>query len=63
MKVEQYCVGQVATNCYFAINEETKEMVIVDPGDSAQMLVEKIRQQGLEPKAVLLTHGPCHGRR
>lgn len=57
MKVEQYCVGQVATNCYFAINEETKEMVIVDPGDSAQMLAEKIRQQGLEPKAVLLTHG------
>lgn len=57
MKIEQYCVGQVATNCYFAINEETKEMVIVDPGDSAQMLAENIRQQGLEPKAVLLTHG------
>ena len=32
-------------------------MVIVDPGDSAQMLAEKIRQQGLKPKAVLLTHG------
>lgn len=57
MKIEQYCVGQVATNCYFAVNGETKEMVIVDPGDSAQMLAEKIRQQGLKPKAVLLTHG------
>lgn len=57
MKIEQYCVGQVATNCYFAINEETKEMVILDPGDSAQMLAEKIRQEELTPKAVLLTHG------
>lgn len=57
MKVEQYCVGQVATNCYFAINEETKEMLVIDPGDSAQMLAEKIKQEGFKPQAVLLTHG------
>ena len=57
MRIEQYCVGQVGTNCYFIINEETKEMLIVDPGDSAQMLVEKIRLGVLIPKAILLTHG------
>ncbi len=57
MKIEQYCVGQVATNCYFAINEETKEMLVIDPGDSAGMLAEKIRKAGLKPRAVLLTHG------
>ncbi len=57
MKIEQYCVGQVATNCYFIINNETKEMLIVDPGDSAQMLADRIRRENLEPKAVLLTHG------
>lgn len=28
MEIEQYCVGQVATNCYFAINGETKEMLV-----------------------------------
>ena len=32
-------------------------MLIVDPGDSAQMLVEKIRLGVLIPKAILLTHG------
>lgn len=57
MKIEQYCVGQVSTNCYFAINDETKEMLVIDPGDSARMLTEKIRQEGWKPQAVLLTHG------
>lgn len=57
MKIEQYCVGQVETNCYFAVNEDTKELLVIDPGDSAQMLAGKIRQKGLKPAAVLLTHG------
>ena len=57
MKIERYCVGQVGTNCYFAINEKTKETLVIDPGDSAQMLAEKIREQGLIPTAILLTHG------
>ena len=57
MKIEQYCVGQVGTNCYFAINEACNEVLIVDPGDSTGMLAEKIRQEGLLPRAILLTHG------
>ena len=57
MEMKHYCVWQVATNCYFALNEETKEMLVIDPGDSAQMLAEKIKKEGLKPKAVLLTHG------
>ena len=32
LKIEQYVVGPVQTNCYFAINDETKDTVIVDPG-------------------------------
>ena len=47
----------VGTNCYFAINEKTKETLVIDPGDSAQMLAEQIREQGLIPTAILLTHG------
>ena len=57
MRVEQYCVGDVGTNCYFAINEETGEMLVIDPGDSAGMLAGKIREGGWKPQAVLLTHG------
>ena len=32
LKVEQYVVGPVQTNCYFAVNDETKEMILIDPG-------------------------------
>lgn len=57
MKVEHYVVGVVGTNCYFAINEGTKECLIVDPGDNADALAEKIRAGGYKPVAILLTHG------
>ena len=32
-------------------------MLVIDPGDSAQMLAGKIQQKGLKPAAILLTHG------
>lgn len=57
MKVEQYVVGPVMTNCYFAINEDTSEMLVIDPGDEGAMLIDKIKEKHLIPKAVLLTHG------
>lgn len=59
MRVERMILGAVATNCYFAVNEDTKETVIVDPADSAQRISEKISGEGLQLKAILLTHG--HG--
>ena len=57
MKIEHYVVGVVGTNCYLAINEETKECLIIDPGDYAKMLAEKITEAGYKPVAILLTHG------
>ena len=57
LKVEQYVVGPVQTNCYFAINDDTKEVLIIDPGASAKQLSEKVKEQGLKPVAILLTHG------
>lgn len=57
LKVNQYVVGPVQTNCYFAINEEKKELFIVDPGASAPQLAERVRQMGCTPTAILLTHG------
>lgn len=57
LRVEQYVVGPVMTNCYFAVNEDTNEMLVIDPGDGADMLIAKIKERNLTPKAVLLTHG------
>lgn len=57
LSVDQYVVGPVQTNCYFAINRETGELLIVDPGADAAKLAEKIRQEKLTPRGILLTHG------
>lgn len=57
LRVEQYVVGMVQTNCYFAINDNTKETLIVDPGASASKLAELIEKEKLNPVAILLTHG------
>ncbi|MCI8281815.1 MAG: MBL fold metallo-hydrolase [Lachnospiraceae bacterium] len=57
IEVEGFCVGEVQTNCYFAVNKETKEMFVVDPGASAKMLAGRIQEKGYRPEAILLTHG------
>lgn len=57
LKVNQYVVGPVQTNCYFAINDETKEALIIDPGASGKALLERLKQEGYVPCAILLTHG------
>ncbi len=57
MQIQQYIVGPVQTNCYFLINEQTKEALIVDPGDAPAALSARIAAGQLLPKAILLTHG------
>ncbi len=55
--VKQYRVGPVSTNCYFAINQQTKEALIIDPGDQADTLEKQVEKLGIKPAAILLTHG------
>ncbi len=57
MRLLQYTVGMVVTNCYLLINEETREAAVVDPGAQAGYLLEECRRQELSLKAILLTHG------
>lgn len=57
MQVEHLAVGPVQTNCYLAINKETKEAIIVDPGDDADRIGMRLMQLEAKPVAILLTHG------
>ncbi len=57
LRIEEYQVGSIMTNCYFIINDTTKETIIVDPGGSVEMLMDQIKKLALIPTAVLLTHG------
>ena len=56
MKIEKFVLGSMGTNCYFIINEESKEFVIVDPAICPDYLVSHVKSNGYTPKAILLTH-------
>ena len=57
MKIENFVLGPVGTNCYIVINEGTKECFLVDMAACPPELVSHIKNSGLAVKAVLLTHG------
>ena len=56
MKIERFALGSLGTNSYLIINEETKEILIVDPATCPDYVVSHVKSNGYIPKAVLLTH-------
>lgn len=56
-KIECYEVGPLPTNCYFFINDDTKEAIIIDPGPEAEDLIVSIERKKIFISAILLTHG------
>ena len=44
-------------NCTILFDSETREGVVVDPGGDVDRIVQTIRENGLEIKAIWLTHG------
>ena len=55
MKVNILTVGQLATNCYLVFSKS--DAIIVDPGDDADFIMNKIKDLELSPKLILATHG------
>ena len=59
-RIERCVLGMVSTNCYIAYRnteEGLKPGVVIDPGDNAPFILNKCRELGIKPEAVLLTHG------
>jgi glyoxylase-like metal-dependent hydrolase (beta-lactamase superfamily II) len=50
-------VGFVQTNCWVIESDEDNISAIVDPGFGARKIMEWVKQLGLQPKFILLTHG------
>jgi hydroxyacylglutathione hydrolase len=58
MNVRMFSVGPVQENCFLIWPEDSKQALIVDPGDEAPKLLGAIRELDLEIEAILVTH--CH---
>lgn len=57
MQVNALQLGMIGTNCYIFWDETAMQCAVVDPGDSGEQVAAFIKEKGLEPAAILLTHG------
>ena len=56
LKIQTVIVGALEVNCYIVYDSETKEALIIDPGDEADRIIEAVKSLGVSPKGILLTH-------
>ena len=49
-------VGALAVNCYLIFQEKSKLLLIVDPGDDADLIISAAKSFAYEKAAILLTH-------
>jgi len=57
MLIKTLPVGQLETNCYIVINEETLACVVIDPGDESNLILNYLEDNKLNLRAIFLTHG------
>jgi hydroxyacylglutathione hydrolase len=55
--IDRVAVGPFATNCYIVGSEESKQGIIIDPGDEAGVILGRVAGLGLDIKLIILTHG------
>lgn len=56
LRINGYPLGPVQTNCYIIYDDETKDGLIIDPGEEGAKIIEIVRQQKIQLHAILLTH-------
>jgi glyoxylase-like metal-dependent hydrolase (beta-lactamase superfamily II) len=49
-------VGMLACNCSIFGDEQTREGLVVDPGDNISEIIEILQRHGLTVKAIVITH-------
>ena len=57
MILKNLVVGPLASNCYIVGSESSKEGMIIDPGDEAEVILRNVKDLGLEIRSIVLTHG------
>ncbi|HZI51115.1 MAG TPA: MBL fold metallo-hydrolase [Terriglobia bacterium] len=56
MIVETFPVGMLQCNCTILGDETTREAMVIDPGDDADLILAKLRSHGLTLKQIVCTH-------
>ncbi len=56
MLLETLRVGPLGVNCYIAGDENTREVIVIDPGGNVREIVDALRQMRARVRAIVLTH-------
>jgi glyoxylase-like metal-dependent hydrolase (beta-lactamase superfamily II) len=56
MILETFPVGMLQCNCTILGSEQTREAIVIDPGDEVPQILERLRRRGLEAKHIIATH-------
>lgn len=57
LRIEVFPTGPFQANCILVGDDDAGEVVVIDPGDDAELIVERVRATGLRPTMLLHTHG------
>jgi hydroxyacylglutathione hydrolase len=55
--IEQLPLGPIQANCFIVGCSETKEAVVIDPGDEADKILMTLAKKALKVKKIINTHG------
>src|SRR5579862_9106983 len=56
MILETFPVGPLACNCTLLADEESREAIVIDPGDEVTRIHKRLIELGLRLKQILVTH-------
>ncbi len=56
MILKDLVVGPFGSNCYIVGSKSSKEGMIIDPGDEAEVILSNVKDLELEIKSIVLTH-------
>ena len=57
MIIKKLEVPPIGTNCYILEDNDTKSAAVIDPGGGTRAILNRIEEDGMEVKMILLTHG------
>lgn len=59
MLIWSRALGDFATNCYILACPETRQAIVIDPGQPDPWIWETVQLENLTVKEIILTHGHC----
>ena len=62
MNIEARITGFIEENCYFIFNPDTRQTVVIDPGDDAPQLLARLRERDGEYEPQRLHEARDHYR-